>query len=59
MFKLYFLIIYFLIIYFLLYKASVNTQTSLSALNFGQNFIFSCGLTGMMLMASQSILNGM
>lgn len=43
---------------YLIFKASVNTQTSLSALNFGQNLIFSCGLTGMMLMTAQSILNG-
>lgn len=39
-------------------KASILTQQSLSALNFGQNFIFSVGLTAMMYMATQSILRG-
>lgn len=39
-------------------KASIVTQESLSALNFGQNFIFSVGLTAMMYMATQSILAG-
>jgi ATP-binding cassette, subfamily B (MDR/TAP), member 7 len=39
-------------------KAAISTQTSLSALNFGQNAIFSVGLTAMMYMTSQSILAG-
>jgi len=34
------------------------TQYSLSVLNFGQNFIFSVGLTAMMCLASQGILTG-
>ena len=38
--------------------ASVRTQTSLSALNFGQNFIFSCGLTAIMCMAVSAITSG-
>ena len=38
--------------------ASVRTQTSLSALNFGQNFIFSCGLTAIMCMAVNDITSG-
>ena len=39
-------------------KASEKTQISLSYLNFGQNAIFSCGLTAMMLMCTQSIMSG-
>jgi len=39
-------------------KASIVTQQSLSFLNFGQNFIFSVGLTAMMYMATNSILAG-
>lgn len=38
--------------------ASVLTQQSLSALNFGQNAIFSCGLTAIMYMATQDIIAG-
>jgi ATP-binding cassette subfamily B (MDR/TAP) protein 7 len=38
--------------------ASILTQQSLSALNFGQNAIFSCGLTAIMYMATQDILAG-
>jgi ABC-type transport system involved in Fe-S cluster assembly fused permease/ATPase subunit len=36
-------------------QAAIKTQTSLSALNFGQNAIFSVGLAGMMYMCTQSI----
>ena len=39
-------------------KAAISTQTSLSALNFGQNAIFSVGLTAMMYMTTQSIIAG-
>ena len=39
-------------------KAAISTQTSLSALNFGQNAIFSIGLTAMMYMTTQSIIAG-
>ena len=39
-------------------KAAVKTQTSLSFLNFGQNAIFSMGLTGMMYMCTESIAAG-
>ena len=38
--------------------ASILTQQSLSGLNFGQNAIFSCGLTGIMYLATQDILAG-
>ena len=39
-------------------KASINTQVSLSALNFGQNAIFSIGLTAMMYMCANNIIAG-
>lgn len=39
-------------------EASILTQTSLSYLNFGQNAIFSVGLTAIMYMTSQDILAG-
>lgn len=39
-------------------QASIKTQTSLSFLNFGQNAIFSAGLTAMMYMTVQSVLAG-
>lgn len=39
-------------------NAHVNTQTSLSFLNFGQNAIFSLALTTIMLMTSQQIAEG-
>jgi ATP-binding cassette, subfamily B (MDR/TAP), member 7 len=39
-------------------KASILTQESLSGLNFGQNFIFSCGLTAMMYLTTMDILAG-
>jgi ABC-type transport system involved in Fe-S cluster assembly fused permease/ATPase subunit len=39
-------------------KSSLLTQSSLSALNFGQNAIFSSGLTAMMLLCSESISSG-
>jgi len=39
-------------------EASILTQQSLSALNFGQNAIFSVGLTAIMYMATQDILAG-
>ncbi|CAK4085093.1 unnamed protein product [Aphanomyces euteiches] len=38
--------------------ASLKTQTSLSFLNAGQNFIFSAGLTAIMYMASDGIVQG-
>jgi len=38
--------------------ASIHTQKSLSALNFGQNFIFSCGLTAIMAMTVNDLLIG-
>ena len=37
-------------------KSSIQTQTSLSLLNFGQNAIFSVGLVAMMYMSTQDIL---
>lgn len=39
-------------------KASVKTQQSLSFLNFGQNLIFSVGLSSMMYICTQSIMEG-
>lgn len=39
-------------------QASILTQTSLSSLNFGQNAIFSVGLTTMMYMTTQAIMAG-
>jgi ABC-type transport system involved in Fe-S cluster assembly fused permease/ATPase subunit len=39
-------------------KAALKTQTSLSFLNWGQNFIFSSAITGVMLLASLQILEG-
>lgn len=39
-------------------KSSLQTNTSLASLNFGQNFIFSAALTAVMIMASQGILKG-
>ncbi|CAF0764189.1 unnamed protein product [Didymodactylos carnosus] len=38
--------------------ASIKTQTSLAMLNFGQNAIFSLGLTGIMLLAASGITDG-
>ncbi|CAF0894953.1 unnamed protein product [Adineta steineri] len=38
--------------------ASIKTQTSLAMLNFGQNAIFSLGLTGIMLLAAGGISDG-
>ncbi|CAF4157216.1 unnamed protein product [Rotaria sp. Silwood2] len=38
--------------------ASIKTQTSLAMLNFGQNAIFSLGLTGIMLLAAGGISEG-
>jgi len=38
--------------------ASLKTSTSLAALNFGQNAIFSVALSGIMIMASREILAG-
>jgi ABC-type transport system involved in Fe-S cluster assembly fused permease/ATPase subunit len=38
--------------------ASIKTQTSLSALNYGQNIVFAAGLTAMMVMAAQDIVAG-
>ena len=39
-------------------KASLKTTTSLSLLNFGQNATFGLGLTAIMLLASQNIVQG-
>lgn len=39
-------------------KASLKTTTSLAALNWGQNMIFSMGLTSIMYLASQNVING-
>lgn len=38
--------------------ASIKTQTSLAMLNFGQNAIFSLGITGIMLLAAGGISDG-
>ena len=38
--------------------AALKSQSSLSLLNFGQNVIFTTGLTGMMYMVTQGILDG-
>lgn len=40
------------------HDASHETSTSLAILNFGQNLIFSAGLTAVMVMAGQQILQG-
>lgn len=39
-------------------KASLKTATTLAGLNWGQNAIFSAGLTAIMYMASQGIAAG-
>ena len=39
-------------------KASIKTTTTLSLLNFGQNFIFTSGMTVMMLMAAEEVMAG-
>ena len=39
-------------------RASLKTTTSLAALNWGQNAIFSCSLSAVMFLASQQILQG-
>ena len=39
--------------------ASLKTTTSLAMLNWGQNAIFSAGLTAIMYLASQGIVDGM
>jgi ATP-binding cassette, subfamily B, heavy metal transporter len=37
---------------------AVNSQTSLSALNFGQAFIIAAGVTAIMIMAARGVVNG-
>lgn len=39
-------------------KASLQTNTSLASLNFGQNLIFSVALSSVMILAGQDILKG-
>jgi ATP-binding cassette subfamily B (MDR/TAP) protein 7 len=39
-------------------EASLKTNSSLSFLNFGQNLIFSCGLTAVMFLAANEIAQG-
>lgn len=39
-------------------KAALQAQSSLSLLNFGQNAIFSAGLTGIMYLTCEKIMNG-
>ncbi len=39
-------------------QAAIATQTSLAVLNFGQNFIFSIGLTIVMLLSGLAVANG-
>ena len=39
-------------------KAAIQAQSSLSLLNFGQNFIFSSGLVAIMYVTSEQIMNG-
>ena len=39
-------------------EAALKTTTSLALLNWGQNAIFSIGLTGFMYLASKSIMQG-
>jgi ATP-binding cassette subfamily B (MDR/TAP) protein 7 len=39
-------------------KASLKTTTSLAALNWGQNAIFSVGITAVMILATQNIMAG-
>jgi ABC-type transport system involved in Fe-S cluster assembly fused permease/ATPase subunit len=39
-------------------EASLKTNSSLSFLNFGQNLIFSCGLTAVMILAANEISRG-
>ena len=39
-------------------KASLKTSSSLALLNFGQNFIFSTALVGMMWLATDKIIQG-
>lgn len=40
-------------------KASMKTASSLALLNWGQNAIFSAGLTAIMYLASQGIVSGL
>ena len=37
---------------------AIKTSTSLALLNFSQNFIFSCGLTGIMVLAAHGVVRG-